>query len=470
MKLNIGWGISDITPYGQAVSLAGLGNMRVTRDIRDKICATALVIQGEETIILVSCDLGNIPSHIVDSVRTKLADIVGINPQNIIINAIHTHTSPYTESHWPFQLLWGELFGISDKFTDDILSPEAFSEMFINGIVEAIKNAWENRAPGGVSFELAYAGIASSRRTAYRDGDTNMYGSTEKDDFDGMEEASDPGIELMYTYDESKKLTGVVANIACPAQTLELTKSVSADYVGEARKILDKKYDIYLLTQIAPAGDQSPRDLVRSKWRKNGNYFPRDAHDDLHVKMLGERFASAIESRMPAASEDIEWSPCIKAKWAAIEVPILTVEKKEYDKAEIIVRALEELYHAKGNTFEKQEIIIYRENFGIVKRYEMQQQSNKLPIEVVAFRIGDSAFICCPFELYTIYGMRIKGMSPSSQTFCVQLANGRYGYLPSRRAAYGGSYGAQPYSCLVGPEGGDELVKESTAIINELFI
>ncbi len=76
-----------------------------------------------------------------------------------------------------------------------------------------------------------------------------------------------------------------------------------------------------------------------------------------------------------------------------------------------------------------------------------------------------------PFELYTDYGTRIRCRSRALQTFLVQLADGSGNgfYLPTRRALAAGHYSAQIKSCWVGPEGGDQLVERSVAVINELF-
>jgi hypothetical protein len=372
------------------------------------------------------------------------------------------------ERNWPAQL-WGEYFYIGDQFTDDLLQPEEFAKMVTEGIAEAVKQAWYSRKPGGVSFELTYAGIAFSRRQTYKDGSTDMYGQVNRDDFNGVEEASDQGIELMFTFDEDENPTGVLANIACPAQSRELTWAVSADFVGVARDLIKEKYGLNLLTQIAPAGDQSPRDLLRRDYEKMPPLFSRDINEDSLSGMLGERFTSSIVSRLEAASSDIRWDLPVCASYTDTSLPLYKVTKKDYEEAEVMVNSFNALIKERDGELSKYEKSVYRKYAGIYNRYHLQEKSDRLPLEIVALRIGNAAFISNPFELYTIFGMRIKGRSPASQTFCVQLANGRYGYLPSKRAAAGESYGAQPYSCLAGPDSGNELVETSLDILNKMF-
>ena len=55
------------------------------------------------------------------------------------------------------------------------------------------------------------------RRAVYSDGSAQMWGDTNKAVFTELEGGNDSGIELMYLFDREEKLTGIVANIACPA-------------------------------------------------------------------------------------------------------------------------------------------------------------------------------------------------------------------------------------------------------------
>ena len=73
--------------------------------------------------------------------------------------------------------------------------------------------------------------------------------------FSELEGGNDSGIELLYVFDQRKKLTGIVANLACPAQCVQHRLFVSPDFWGEAKKLLRERFgqDICLLTLCAPA-------------------------------------------------------------------------------------------------------------------------------------------------------------------------------------------------------------------------
>ena len=105
----------------------------------------------------------------------------------------------------------------------------------------------------------------------------------------------------------------------------------------------------------------------------------------------------------------------------------------------------------------------------VVAMYEAGNVAEPVPTEVHVLRLGDLALATNPFELFLDYGLRIKACSPAAQTLVVQLAAGCGWYLPTARAVAGGGYGTMPAVSVVGPEGGDELVKETLQTIRELW-
>jgi hypothetical protein len=87
-------------------------------------------------------------------------------------------------------------------------------------------------------------------------------------------------------------------------------------------------------------------------------------------------------------------------------------------------------------------------------------------MEMHVLRLGDVAIATNQFELFTDYGVQIKGRSPALQTFIIQLA-GPGTYLPTERAVRGGGYGAERFQ--VGPEGGQMLVDKTVETIEALW-
>lgn len=75
------------------------------------------------------------------------------------------------------------------------------------------------------------------------------------------------GTDVFFNAEDN--LTGVIVNVACPSQVVELKKLISADYIGAARRKIKERLgkNVFVLPQISAAGDQSPRDLIRRKMK-----------------------------------------------------------------------------------------------------------------------------------------------------------------------------------------------------------
>ena len=140
------------------------------------------------------------------------------------------------------------------------LLPEEISYGQIRCVVEA----WRHRTPGALAWGCGHAVVGRNRRQVKRDGTSQMYGDTGTDDFSHIEGYEDHGVDLLFTYDADRRPTGVVVNLACPAQVSEGDWLISADFWHETRLELRRRYgaELFVLPQCAPAGDQSPHLLL----------------------------------------------------------------------------------------------------------------------------------------------------------------------------------------------------------------
>ncbi len=113
----------------------------------------------------------------------------------------------------------------------------------------------------------------------------------------------------------------------------------------------------------------------------------------------------------------------------------------------------------------------------IAKAVELAKKS-----DVVVLAIGGSEATCRENEDTDYLGLRgrqmelVKAVHATGKPGIVvllggrPLANGSNGYLPPYRSTVGGSYGAEPASTQVGPEGGQELVEKTLEMISSVWI
>ncbi|MBR2365676.1 MAG: hypothetical protein IKA78_00730, partial [Oscillospiraceae bacterium] len=282
-KLLIGWSEISITP-DKKVSLSGQFAERISTHVEKPLTATAMAVQaGDEQMVLVSCDLVGVACNLTDAIREKIKDnTLGLDPAKVVFSAIHTHTGPlYPRT----QRSGGHFMSNSSRFTLESLlrpgqryvesavvghNPEIISEedtfvFLVERISEVTLQAWKNRRSGSFANAFGRAAVGMCRRAVYSDGTAQMWGDTNTAVFEALEGGNDSGIELMYVFDEKKQLTGVVANLACPAQCVQHRHFVSPDFWGEVKVLLRQHFgdDLFLLPLCSAAGDQCPVDLVR---------------------------------------------------------------------------------------------------------------------------------------------------------------------------------------------------------------
>src|SRR5690606_31059533 len=130
---------------------------------------------------------------ILSRVKTKLPEL---DVDKIVINATHTHTAPSTRA--------GNFI-----LPEGVHTVEENIEFIANQVVEGIRQAWETRAPGSVTWGQGQAKLGVNRRAVYYDGSAKMYGETELPEFHGIEGVEDHDVGMLYFWDESDALIAI---------------------------------------------------------------------------------------------------------------------------------------------------------------------------------------------------------------------------------------------------------------------
>jgi len=483
-QLLAGWDEISITP-DKAVRLAGQFFERISETVETEVTATAMALESNgEGLILCSCDLVGIDDGLLKAVRQTVCNQTDLCPEQIILCATHTHTSLLYEG--PKQL--SAPLDIFEKYlpsqeenqtkTDCMSGREAF-DFLIERISKVIRNAWRNRKPSGFANGFGRAAVGMCRRVVYSDGSAKMWGDTDSESFAELEGGNDSGIELLYIYDQTKKLTGIVANIACPSQVVEHRSFISSDYWGKVKLLLRERFgkDLFVLGLCSPAGDQCPRDMIR--WVQ-----PETPIDDPNIKRenpaariadpsmfdingtwkVGKRIANEIISVYEELGE-IKNEVNLKHKSFTLDLPLRCVTEAETITAR---NALENYLHENGQTAADENASMHV-HAGTLERAGLQKKQSTYPIEVHVFCLGNMVFATNPFELFLDYGNLIRARSKAEQTFLIQLSCGSSGYLPTQKAEKGGHYSAYVSSGFVGHEGGKLLVERTLEEIKSLM-
>ena len=501
-KLKIGWAEEEFY-LPKPVALMGQFAERISQYIEKPVGATAMAVEADgEQMVLCSVDLVAVSLHLMNTVRKLLENNnAGLDPMKVVVSATHPHTAPgYTgrginrttllaggnrnfrtliESELPPDKKYIESANISEN--DNIMDNDSLLEEISSKIAKAILDAWNNRTEGSYVNMFGRAVVGQCRRVTYSDGSAQMWGNTNTAVFEALEGGNDSGIELLYVFDANKKLTGVVANLACPAQCVQHRLFVSPDFWGEVKMLLRQKFgeDIFLLPQCSAAGDQCPVDLVR--WvepesdvndpnLKRTNPPIRKADPSMFdiagMKKAGKRIANEIIDIYEEGLDELICDAPFIHQVKMLQLPLRRATLTEEKEAR---KAIRDYFQNKPGDVDFNDAAHLQVHLGILRRMELQEKVDIVETEVHIIRLGDIAFATNPFELFLDYGNQIKARSFAQQTFLIQLACHSEGYLPTKKAESGGHYSAFISSGTVGHQGGEQLVRETLKGINEMF-
>ncbi len=499
-ELKIGWAEENFV-FEKPISLYGQFAERISQYTEKPIGVTALAIEADgQQVVFCSADLESVSCVLTDEIKNLLKDNKsGLDINNVILSATHVHTGPVyagcsakswsrgkestfrslIESELPADKKYIEAVSIDEN--KSVTTPEEASAEIAKRAAKAILNAWENRKQGSFSNAFGRAAVGMCRRVCYSDGSAQMWGDANTAVFTELEGGNDSGIELLYFFDCNGKLTGVVANLACPAQCVQHRHFISPDFWGEAKMLLRKHFgeDIFLLPLCSAAGDQCPVDLIRwvepesdvndpNLTRNNPPKRKADPSmfDISGMKKAGKRVANEIIDVFEEGLDTPQSDAVFCHKIDYMKLPLRRATLAEATEARNKIR---EYFANKPGDVDFNDAAKLQVYLGILRRMEQQEEVDTVTIEAHIIRLGNIVFATNPFELFLDYANQMKARSVAEQTFVVQLAGGKEGYLPTEKAEKGGHYSAFISSGCVGHAGGEMLVRQTLQDIRELF-
>ena len=505
-NIKIGWSEISITP-DKKISLVGQFAERISQYVEKPLMATAMVIDsGDDCAILCSCDLVCVGWNLVLAVRQRLTELgAEFDVSKIILSAIHTHTGPGHNPGRRANIEHPELdgnvaFDVLRTMLESYLKPgqkyiekenisanseiataEEVFALLVDRLSKVIMDAWNNRKAGSFANAFGRVAVGMCRRAAYSDGSAQMWGDTNKAVFTELEGGNDSGMELIYVFDENKKLTGVVANLACPAQCVQHRLFVSPDFWGEVKVRLRKHFgeELFVLPQCSAAGDQCPVDLIRWVQPESDINDPNCKRTDppkrkadpsmfdlAGMYRVGRRIANEIIQVWEDGLDEAQSDVVFEHRVVDIPLPLRRATLTDVQNAK---RAIRDYVQDKDGDIDYNDVAHMQVHLGILKRFEIQDKMDNILVESHFIRLGSIAIATNPFELFLDYGNQIKARSVCEQTFLIQLANGSDGYLPTAKAEAGGHYSAFLSSGQVGHVGGEMLVRQTLDQIRDLF-
>lgn len=418
---------------GAWVQGAGVQKRAATQ--RDDLEANGLYLSdGTTQLLLVSCDLVGLSLTHVASIREAMGSATDIPDRNILITCTHTHGAPST-------LKTNQFIPIDSAYLSRL---EAW-------LVELAKQAVQSARPGKIGWGKGEAKIGFNRRLCWADGTHTMFGNAKRKDFAGLEGPDDPQHLAMFAADLDGNLIAILYHNTTHPTTFYAAGIYSADFVGDARKILREELgeipvlyfngaqgDLNITNQIHPTGE-SPEARLRRTARMVADETLR----------LYQAVKYNDRPELTHAYEDLE----VKVR---LPTPERLAEARE---------ALKQIAEGK-----KPRGINGMMAFGVTHLQDVYGENPVDTLPIHAIRIGDVALTTQPCELYCQFGLDIKHRSPAPITAVVGLADGHGGYCPTIYGILGGGYSGEPISwARLEQNAGYTIVETSGRLLNRVW-
>ncbi len=417
--LKVGAARRDITPEGE-VEMRGSFSRRPATRTNDPLYAKALYLDDDsDRAVLVTCDLICVTREMLEAARERLAESLGLEPQQVMLTGTHTHSAPRP-------------------------SEPDYQDLFITGICEAAEEAAAEAQEASVKTARAVVyGISFNRRVWQADGTVGMYFGYQDPSIVLLDGPTDPMLGL-FSFESEGRPPIVLANYSLHACTAG-GGALSADYPSAFEQCLREvsREEMHLQFTTAPCGNVNHCDLSQ----------PKAAAGGVHRHRVGAILAEAAW-RVLKDAQPIEATPVravsrkLKLKCRAYTADELTEARKVevYDKS------------TWGGDF-----LEATKKLRIVRSEEWGGERD---LEIQTLRFGEAALAFMPGEVYVEFAISIKKQSPLyPHTYAVELSGDDISYIPVKEAFPRGGYTV--HACRFEPGCGEAMTEMALEALEE---
>ena len=419
MTLKTGFAMRKITPEGPCV-LAGYAPVREMKGVHDDLYVKALFFSVKDTVYgCIAYDLLAVDSLLTEPVVRCLEE-KGIQKENVVISAIHTHSAP-----------GGVLETRSGYLRTALDLAGEVDENLIGNILESTRKCIEEallNMRDGEMFRMygMCPGAGSNRNVREWEGNDSLL--------------------CFEIWSGGRKM--MLVHFACHPTVLHAENQLcSADYPGALQKYMRAEGYEMIMFLNGSCGD------ISTRFTRKGNGF-----DEVERvgNLLAAKCVSLSEQKVPYEVYDIR----VKRKKIVLRAKdalsmdeaerMLEIRQKEFEEgvekgvSPVQKRLLESILEG------AQADMRYAKNYDGEKEYE---------VELHFCRINSDIFVCIPGELFS----RLSNPIQNENTHFIGYANGYMMYFADRNA-----YEQRYYEALSSPFAEGEAERMIDMVRNEI--
>lgn len=353
--------------------------------------ALVLIDSRGEKFALVTMDLIGVPRDVRLTVAERVEQQFGIRPEQLTLNASHTHSGPELRS--------SKLHGVDDVATRQEEAGE-YTENLQHQLVKLVGEALERAAPAKLEYCSSWCGFAMNRRTPTADGGWK--------NFPNPDGPVDHRVPVLKVSGEDQREVAIVFGYACHCTTLGHQK-ISGDYAGYAQANLEAAHPgAVALFMNGCSGDQNP--------------YPRKTMELAQIH--GQSLATAVEAALETTPRELTGN----LRGAYREIPLT------YDSLPTREQLLEEQQS-------KDKWVAIHATRLLERIDEDGPLPANYPYPVQVLRIGDElTWVALGGEVVVDYSHRLSRELTDRIVWVSGYSNDVMGYIPSLRVWREGGY------------------------------
>lgn len=433
----------DITP---AIGLPMGGNVRddnLSRGTHDHLFCNVIFLENEgEKICFLGFDLLGVQYDACRRIKGQIEKKTGISAENIVISATHTHSGP----------------DVTDIFKDrmddcSVKYLENMAELVSDGVESILVRLEDMRI--SVSKKNVYD-LSFNRRLVMKEGPMRMnWEGVDPELVDREAGPIDPELYVVSIYDAAGKVKAVMVNYTLhPAVLVGKDWLWSRDYINYLDASIKARFGEDVTVFFAN-GAEGNINHINFRDMNQGRGFEE-------AKRIGELLGEHVNEMLQNAEiVDIKNKPltCISKE---IELPLRPISIEDIDKAK---KLLEERGDIIPSLLDGVPDEIYARE--IIKLSKLQDKLIKTEIQAV--KLGETVIVTLPGEVFVEYGLKIKSISPFSNTLIFGMTNDYLGYIPTQAAFTEGGYEIKTAaSSKLDEMAGDRLIAQISELIKSL--
>jgi neutral ceramidase len=290
----VGTGIYDVTGPAAELGMMGMANIaQKTEGIQSRLFARSFIIcdqASNKRIVILSADIWSCTQAVKMEVIKRLKNLYGndlYTIDNVLLSGTHTHSGPGGYSHYALYNL--TILGF-DK--------QNF-ECIVNGMVQSIKRAHENLAPGKIFINRGIIEDCGRNRSPI------AYNNNPEDERARYDSNTDKEMLLIKFVKKNGKEIGCLNWYAIhPTNRGNKNTLISGDNKGYASYLFEKERGTDILKQetfVAAFANSNCGDV-------SGNVqygLPDLIHDFMHMQEFGEKQYQKAKELYDSANEEL---------------------------------------------------------------------------------------------------------------------------------------------------------------------